>query len=240
MTGSDPQKMKTPKLVLFDIDGTLISARHPILSEAFFVTVENTFGVKDDRIYDYSKFEGATSRYICKAILEKHKVPVTEENIQKYFRAMYKYVVENMDESYGKGLFPEVIPFLTKLKENGIYRGVITGNGEDVGWHKLKVVGIDKYFDFGVFGDIPEKQDELAAQVGPKALNVLGFTFKPENIFVIGDTEKDVERAKAIGAKSIGVLTGRNDYLSAMQKAGADLIVSDLSDLEVINFIHNS
>ncbi|KKR34222.1 MAG: HAD family hydrolase [Candidatus Gottesmanbacteria bacterium GW2011_GWC2_39_8] len=182
MTGSDPQKMKTPKLVLFDIDGTLISARHPILSEAFFVTVENTFGVKDDRIYDYSKFEGATSRYICKAILEKHKVPVTEENIQKYFRAMYKYVVENMDESYGKGLFPEVIPFLTKLKENGIYRGVITGNGEDVGWHKLKVVGIDKYFDFGVFGDIPEKQDELAAQVGPKALNVLGFTFKPENI----------------------------------------------------------
>ena len=78
---------------------------------------------------------------------------------------------------------------------------LLTGNlvrGAEI---KLSHYGVWDYFEFGAFADDHHERNELRRFACARALEKHGEEFSPENIFVIGDTPRDIECGKVIGAK---------------------------------------
>ena len=106
--------------------------------------------------------------------------------------------------------------------------GLLTGNirlGAEI---KLRRFGIWDSFTTGAFGCEHHERNQLAAIARDRGSRILDADLAGEQILVIGDTPRDVECAKSIGARSVAVATGayRRDQLEAHQP---DFIFDDLS-----------
>ncbi|OGW81051.1 MAG: hypothetical protein A3G33_07780 [Omnitrophica bacterium RIFCSPLOWO2_12_FULL_44_17] len=124
---------------------------------------------------------------------------------------------------------PDILNLLSA--QNDILLSIATGNFEEAGWMKLEYGGIDQYFKFGGFGsDSPSRVNivQTAIQRGEKfLLEKIPF----HQVFVIGDTEHDINAAKVLGVKSIGVGAYHlsKDDLS---KHEPDFVMDDLQNAE--------
>ena len=229
-------KSKQKKLVLFDIDGTLIAGDHPVARKSVEFALKTVFGLEKVTI-DWKGHYGGTDRGIMTAIAQKHgqDKKISFKKIKQLAQARFEYFSTNMTPDYGQRILPgakKIIRILSEKKH--IILGVLTGNFEKVGKHKLKLMGIDHYFKFGIFGDLAKDRNELARNVFRLSKKKLNADFKPEQIIIIGDTPRDIKCAKAINAKVIGVTTGS---YSEKDLLGADLIVNNLNDKRVLKLI---
>ena len=110
--------------------------------------------------------------------------------------------------------------------------GLVTGNMEAIAWLKLQKVGLNKYFHFGGFGDKIVKRSGLVKNAIKASEQTFG-KLNTENIFLIGDTPRDIVGGQKVGVKTIGVATG--DFSEEeLAQAGADFIVKDLKDSEKV------
>lgn len=224
------------KLILFDIDGTLIKGDHPAAMDSMPQAIKKVFKI-EKITFDYSAFHGGTDKGIMMAIAQKHGVRKQhlKDKINQLAQARYEYFSLNVTQDYQDRELSGARNLLDILSKNKqIVLGLLTGNFEKVGWHKLKLTGLKKYFQFGVFGDLAANRVDLARQVFIHAKKKLKKEFKPQEILIIGDTPRDVECAKAIGARVVAVTTGAFDKKAL---AGADLIVNKL-DKKVLLFIN--
>lgn len=227
------------KLILFDIDGTLILGDHPVARQSINYAVEKVFKLKKVE-FDWTGHHGGTDKGIMKLVASTYIENLTgyDEKVEELAQARFDYFFNNISNNeYKKRLLPGAKEILEKLqKDKKIILGVLTGNFEKIGWHKLELVGLKKFFKFGVFGDIAENRNELAKNVFKLAKKKLKLDLKPQQIIIIGDTPRDVECAKYIGAKIIAVTTGA---YTADDLKQADLIVSNLKDTKIIQKINS-
>jgi phosphoglycolate phosphatase len=227
--------MKQKKLVLFDIDGTLLWGYNPLLRSRFAHAIEKVHGKKVDT--DWTRFEGGGDNYIIKTLLRD--IGISEEEINSLMlpvhEAVYDFFVANAPPDYASSILPGAKDILDTLK-NRVYLGLLTGNYEKTAMHKLKLIGLDQYFSFGVFGHEADHRDDLARLVQKKAKTHFGIHFKNENIFIIGDTPRDVSCAKAIQAKSIAVPTGKYT-MEQLATHHPDVLVENLLDPTVVKYI---
>ncbi len=197
--------VRVKKLILWDIDGTLIiSGRAGIfaLTKAF----KNTYG----REPDFSKLDvsGRTDQWIARQVLEQQGVPATAENIHAYLENYLKSLPGELETRPGRVL-PGIVELLEKFKHHpAIAQGLLTGNLQRGAQIKLEHYQVWHYFAFGAFGDDSPLRNELGPHAVRRANAKHAAEFAPENIFVIGDTPHDIECGKAIGAKTIAVATG--------------------------------
>ncbi|MCE1274525.1 MAG: HAD hydrolase-like protein, partial [Chlorobiales bacterium] len=106
-------------------------------------------------------------------------------------------------------LLEGVRQLLDELSElPGICLGLLTGNFEKSGRHKLKLPGIDHYFPFGAFADDALQRTELPPIALERARRMTGTNFSPSETVIIGDTEHDIRCARVLDARSIAVATG--------------------------------
>ncbi|MFC1711367.1 HAD family hydrolase [Patescibacteria group bacterium] len=224
------------KLVLFDIDGTLFKSRNPIGLKSIVVAIKNVFGV--DVEFNIAEHDGSTDRKIIVDLLKEKGISEDKVilKLAKLSEERTKYFVTHAGNTYKNSVFKEAVEFAQKLKSKNIYIGLLTGNFSQVGWKKLKMANIDSLFDFGLFGEMAENRNELAKLIFKKAKHKLNINFSKDNIFIIGDTPRDMECGKKAGVKTIGVATGIFNK-NILKKAGADLAVSNLGDKEVLNCI---
>lgn len=225
------------KLVLFDIDDTLIKGHYPGGIGRFYYICEKYLGKKVE--IDWKKFDGATTKKIIVDTFENHGMPKEkiEEKLEEIFEDAYNYFAKNLKDDYKERLIKDAETLVKKLfKEKNVYLGLLTGNEENVARLKISTVGLSDYFRFGVFGDISEDRNDLSRSVFKKAKKFLGIEFLPENIYIIGDTPNDIRCGKTIKAKTIGVATGKFT-VKELKKAKADLAVKSLADKRVLNFI---
>jgi phosphoglycolate phosphatase len=225
------------KLVLFDIDGTLI---HHVTSHRFEDQYEIALKQAYDIDHDFSvgRYNGKVDRFITWDIVREHGVS-REEFLKKfpsYIDAIHK-VLESRAKSNNLFIaFPEAVEFITHLsKKQNIFLGVITGNAQRIAHWKLSHTGIDTYFPFGLYGDEADDRNELAHLVFEKAKQVFHTSFLPTDITVIGDTVNDIRCGKAIGAYTIGVTTGMHGPESVLQAEKPDLVVDTLMDKRVLD-----
>jgi len=126
-----------------------------------------------------------------------------------------------------------VLPLLNTLTaQEGIVLGLVTGNLQVTAPIKLQAVGIaPSWFQVGGYGSDDQDRDKLPAIAARRAQTLTGHSFVGRQIVVIGDTPADVACGKAVGARTIGVLTGAlaNDRLEA---AEPDHLLPDFSDLD--------
>jgi phosphoglycolate phosphatase len=216
------------RLLLFDIDGTLIhsgGAGVRALKSAF----EERFGVADD--LHGIEIAGMTDSGIVVSILKKNDIPATNENIGGFLDSYVHFLSLELLRRKGK-LLPGVLELLEKLKSRPqLVLGLLTGNVSRGARLKLEHYGVWHFFEFGAFADDHQDRNRLGSFARARAKEKHGREFSPSQIDVIGDTPRDIACGKAIGARTIAVATGTWSR-EELAKYQPDFLIDDLSDVE--------
>jgi phosphoglycolate phosphatase-like HAD superfamily hydrolase len=229
-----PQASSATRLVLFDIDGTLLwsdgagrRAIHRALIEVFGDT-----GPADHR------FDGKTDPQIVRELMRVvgHDDTIIDARMDDLFARYVTCLREELrDPEHHATPLPGVVDLLDALaRRTDVALGLLTGNLVEGAAAKLEAVGIDPaIFVVGAYGSDHELRPELPAIAQRRAREVLGVDVSGRDVVVIGDTPADVECGRDIGARAIGVATGRytTDDLAAH---GAVAVFADLSDTDAV------
>ncbi len=227
------------KLVLFDIDGTIIAHAGTIVRAVsrYDIAIKEAYGV--DSVFDIQKYNGFIERSIVWDLIKDSGI-THEEFLQKfssYVEYLHKSLVELEKEGALYVTIPDAITLLAKLATiPDIALGVITGNAKRIAEWKLEKTGLAKYFSFGLYGDEADDRIELAGMVFEKAKAHFGQSFGREQIVVIGDTIHDIRAGEAIGAYTIAVTTGLHGPSAELAATEPDLLVDSLLDRKILTF----
>lgn len=220
--------MTQKRLLLFDIDGTLIhsgGAGVHALKSAF----KERFGVIDD-LHDI-EIAGMTDSGIVVSILNKHKIPATNENVSAFLDSYVHFLSLELPRRKGK-LLPGVLELLERLKSRPrLVLALLTGNVSRGAQLKLEHYGVWHFFEFGAFADDHRDRNRLGPFARARAKEKHGREFSASEIDVIGDTPRDIACGKALGARTVAVATGswNRERLAEYQP---DFLIDDLSDVE--------
>jgi phosphoglycolate phosphatase len=218
------------RLLLFDIDGTLIhsgGAGVHALKSAF----TERFGIVDE-LHDI-EIAGMTDSGIVVSILNKHKIPATNENVSAFLDSYVHFLSLELPRRVGK-LLPGVLELLEKLKSRPhLVLALLTGNVSRGAQLKLEHYGVWHFFEFGAFADDHHDRNRLGTVARARAKEKHGRQFSTSEIDVIGDTPRDIACGKAFGARTIAVATGtwKRDQLA---KYEPDFLIDDLSNVQGI------
>ena len=222
------------RLVLFDIDKTLLvgsNFHYKALKDA----LSEVYGIKNPKAV--KKMQGMTDlKIICETLSQENMdLKTIKAGLNECMELMYLKFRDALQKNDLKVL-EGVKPLLENLQRLEIPMGLVTGNIEAIAWLKLEKVGLKKYFKFGGFGDKIIKRSGLVKNALDASANNLG-TINRKNIFLIGDTPRDIIGGKKFGVRTIGVATG--DFsVEELILAGAEFVLEDLNNtknvLEII------
>jgi phosphoglycolate phosphatase-like HAD superfamily hydrolase len=146
-------------------------------------------------------------------------------------RELYLERLEERLDRERMELLPGVEQLLAELAaQPGVALGLLTGNWEGGARIKLSRFGLDRYFDFGAFGDDGVERRELLPVALERAFRATGNRFAPEEALIVGDSVRDVDCGRAHGVPVLGVTTGWTSAQS-LAAAGADRVVASLAGL---------
>jgi phosphoglycolate phosphatase-like HAD superfamily hydrolase len=219
------------KLLLFDVDQTLIStggAGIRALNRAFqkLYSVENAM----DGILPHGK----TDPGIIREILHRHPVPPLNERTDGFPTSMtailesyLEFLDNEIDSTSSYKILPGIEGILNSFAgRSDIAIGLATGNVEAGARIKLERGNLNRYFPFGGFGSDSEDRTELVRQGAERAATYLGHMPAATDVFVIGDTPRDIFAGREAGFLTVGVATGK--YSKAeLAESGATVAISD-------------
>jgi phosphoglycolate phosphatase-like HAD superfamily hydrolase len=219
------------RLLLFDIDGTLLTVGNSVHGKAFDHAVRTVTG-KHIRVASADPY-GRTDTSICLIMLALAGLEPAEaqEALPRVFGLMVDYYLEH-EVDLRAHILPGVREILEFLVSDGAYlTAILTGNLEPIGWHKLKRAHLAQYFSFGAFGDASAERNDLVGVARLQARQRFGRDFDSRDIVVIGDTPRDIACGKANGTITVGVATGSFTWEQLTGK-GADVIIGGLGGSE--------
>jgi phosphoglycolate phosphatase len=194
------------RLVLFDIDGTLIHTGGAG-EKAFARIFANIFGVSDGT--ERLKFAGRTDPSIVREFFLHNAIEPSPQNFQQFFEA-YVFMLDEMLRSLPGGVHRGVWKWLHDLRSlpDPPAVGLLTGNirlGAEI---KLRRFSLWEQFEVGGFADDSDDRNEIAAAAKQRGEEALKRKLKGSEVLVIGDTPLDIACARHIGAKVLAVGTG--------------------------------
>ena len=198
------------KLVLFDIDGTLLRS-DGAGRRAVTRALREVFGSTGPTDY---WFDGKTDPQIVRDLmrLDGHDDARIDADMR---RLLDRYVGYLQEELTAPGFRASPLPGIPELldaleQRDDVILGLLTGNIEPGARAKLTAVGIEpSRFRVGAFGSDHEHRPELPAIAQRRTRDSLGVHVEGPAMVVIGDTPADVTCGKSLGARAIGVATGR-------------------------------
>jgi phosphoglycolate phosphatase-like HAD superfamily hydrolase len=224
--------MTPSRLVLFDIDGTILltagAGRRAItaaLAEA--VGPSDAFG----RI----RFDGKTDPQIVTELLAStgDPGPHPPERVRSFCDRYVALLERELADPVGVTLMPGFPRILDRLEaERGVVIGLLTGNLERGAILKLRAAGIDPgRFKVGAYGsDSPDRPD-LPAIAARRAEPFFGWAPSGSEVVIIGDTPADIACGLGIGARAVAVATGSYS-VAQLEACGPHAVFNDLSDTE--------
>ena len=222
--------MPAKRLLLWDIDGTLIStgaAGHGAIVRA---TAERFGG---DGNLDGVEIAGRTDLAIAHQVLEKYGAPVTDANARAFLEIYLRMLAEELPRREGRVL-PGVRELLEELaSQPEATLGLLTGNLVRGAKLKLQHYDLWRFFAFGGFADDHHDRNQLGPFALSRALAGTGIKFAGSQVDVIGDTGHDIACGKAIGARTIAVATGSwsREQLAPYEP---DFLFDDLSKVDEV------
>jgi phosphoglycolate phosphatase len=223
------------RLVLWDVDGTLVAAG-PAAREAFYRAVSSVLGRAADRDVQMS---GKTDPQIALEILAR--IAVSDQDARRYLPDVLRELERNLESAVeeirrdgrpmeGAG---EVLQRLHGIP--GVIQSVLSGNLAANARMKLGAFGLDRWLDLesGAYGSDAEERSELVPIALAHVHRRHGVRFDPGEVWVVGDTTRDLDAARAGGARCLLVATGRFS-LDELTRARADAVLADLSDVEEV------
>jgi phosphoglycolate phosphatase-like HAD superfamily hydrolase len=225
------------KLLLFDIDGTLMlsgGAARRAMDRAFF----ELYGIDD--AFGSVVPDGKTDPLIFREIVASHGLVIDDE-ITAFDTLAKRYVVyleDEMPRADRARLMPGAVTLLEHLSklDGDVSLGLLTGNFEATARIKLGRFGLNRFFPFGAYGSDHAEREALLPVAVVRAERHLGLRIGlGRHVVVIGDTPRDVECARLHGATAVGVAASRYT-LDELRAAGAQVVLPNLGDLDA--FMH--
>jgi phosphoglycolate phosphatase-like HAD superfamily hydrolase len=217
------------KLVLFDIDGTLVltgGAGLRAMNRACAELVGHADALSGIPV------AGRTDRIILSDVLQRSGRELDEEMLV-YLRDRY---VDNLREEIqldGRGVkavMPGIRELLDALDDrHDVFMGLLTGNFEAGAKIKLEHFDLWRYFQCGAFADDAADRNALVPFALERARGCGLPDLAAEHILVVGDTPHDIACAHAVSAIGVGVATG-GFTVDELRDAGADVVFEDLGN----------
>jgi len=217
------------KLVLFDVDGTLLSASgagRRSLDRAMR-DVYGTSGPIDS--YD---FRGGTDPQIIRDLLGR--AGLDEAAIRADEETVYRRYATLLETEIGDGRGVTIYPGVRELVEtlaarHDVVVGLLTGNIEAGARIKLRPTGLWPFFRLGAYGSDDADRTRLPRVAAGRAEQLVGRAFRGPDTVIIGDTPRDIGCARAFGARAIAVATGWHS-LDDLAAHRPDYVFADFSD----------
>jgi len=216
------------KLILFDIDGTILST-HGIPRIAMGNVLAHLYqNFNYDENYNFS---GRTDWEIIEHLLtfDDRKVSMP------FIRNIMDLFIEELDTQLQNGkeplLFPGVKELIFYLSENkNTDLGLVTGNISHGARIKLEKTGLWKYFPVGGYGDDARDRSDLPPIAISRAEKYYKRKYEITDIWILGDSIYDISCAKDNSLCSLAVSTGLTEY-ETLKKSKPDVLVKNLFDL---------
>jgi phosphoglycolate phosphatase-like HAD superfamily hydrolase len=222
------------KVVLFDIDGTILWT-DGAGRRAVYTALEDVFGAP---VPEGHEFDGKTDPQIVRELMQR--AGVTQGDIDgRLEHALERYVQLLQTELGALESHDHVLPGIRELLDaleprEDVLLGLLTGNVLPGAVAKLTAVGLDAArFRVGAFGSDHAHRPELPAIARERAQALLGRQIPGSDVVVIGDTPADMGCGRGIGARAIGVATGRYS-VEELRACGAAAVFGDLSDTDAV------
>lgn len=219
------------RLILFDIDGTLVSGGPA--KDAFVDAMTDVYGTPGD--FENVSFAGKTDPQIARELLVAVGLP--DDTIVNGFERLWEGYLGNLEArlperpvSVLPGV-PELLDALSEVDDVGV--GLLTGNIAGGARLKLSSGGLWGGFDFGSYGSDHEERDELPMIALDRARELWGSHLVPRDAVVVGDTPRDVQCGKAGGTRTLAVATG-SFSLDALAATNPDHARADLTQTEEV------
>ena len=223
------------KLILFDIDGTLLmtggagkEAFDRVFQECFDVT-----GAWRDIHPD-----GRTDPSLIVELFEKNlgRRPRPEE-MARVTHAYARAMEECLPRSARFRLLPGVVELLNLISDRGLgLLGLATGNFEVTASQKLRHAGLHHYFQFGGYGSDHAGRLELTRTAVERGRSLLGRNIPNEEIILVGDTVHDIECGRRLDLTTVAVATGSTPR-ATLAAARPDFVLDDFTPLAEVALI---
>lgn len=216
------------KILLFDIDGTLLNsggAGYRAMTRAFKALFDIENGLK-----------GVTLSGMTDAVIFKNACEANDVAFQNHKQAEFKKIyleflrVEMPKPNPEKFMCPgidELLPVLADIPD--IYLGLLTGNFTEGARIKLDDFGLNKFFEFGAFGDDNSDRNLLYNYAIERFTKKYGLIPHGSQVWIIGDTPRDIACAQPHNAWSVAVATG-SFTTEDLAMENPHFLFNDLSD----------
>jgi phosphoglycolate phosphatase-like HAD superfamily hydrolase len=233
------QAEMTKKLILFDIDGTLIvsgGAGARAMTRAF----EETWGLSD--ALRHVDVAGRTDNIILEDALRATGIVAAGEPLERFKRIYCEFLRDELSSANGvaygnstgngrpKCVLPGIQPLLEALlARQDVSLALLTGNFPESAEIKLRHFDLWEYFEWGVYGNEATDRHDLLPIALQRHLDRGAPSIDPADVIIVGDTPHDISCAHRGGAKAIAVATG-NYTLDVLSGCRPDVLVQDLTD----------
>lgn len=220
------------KLILFDIDGTLVlsgRAGARAMARAF----AEVLGVSDG--FQSIPMAGRTDAWIVAQVAAQRGLPCDDQTLRRVHDTYIAHLEHEIQrDGPQKGVLPGVRSLLEALAPRpDAFLGLLTGNFERGAHIKLQYFDLWRYFRCGAFGDAAQERNGLLQTALARVEACGGPPVGPRDVVIVGDTPLDVAVAVAGGARSLAVATGSYDA-ETLRASGADVVLENLSDLKSV------
>jgi phosphoglycolate phosphatase len=216
------------KLLLFDIDGTLLRAEdatRQAINEAF----QNLFQI-DGSLKDMSFLAWTDLALFHEAAVKLIGRTLDGGEYAAFTRAYTQYLQGRL-QTCKFYLMPGVAALLPRLSaREDVILGLETGNIESAARLKLERGGISHYFPSGGFGSDSSERSELIQKAIERAGEMAGAAIPVKDIYVIGDAPYDISAGKKVGVHTIAVGTGIVEQSKVLAEK-PDYYLKDLTDI---------
>ncbi len=215
------------KLLIWDIDGTLIQGRE-IGRRSMDIAFFDLYGIESG--FKLIDMAGRIDAVILSDAYKFHNI--SNKDSKAYFDRYSIILNQEVKKLNAPIEAPGILSLLEAINPKPDFYCVLgTGNTERAARIKLSYHDMNKYFTTGGFGDNEQERWQVILEAINNAKSYFTINFTSENIYVIGDTPRDIECGKKIGVKTIGVATG---YFTTEQLKDccADYVFDDFLDME--------
>jgi phosphoglycolate phosphatase len=219
-------KSSTPRpvAVLFDVDETLVHTGGAG-ARSWTAAFQKLYGLPAD-IGQHTSAGETDPQVARETFVGVIGRPPSDEELDKLYVQYLLHLADDILISEHYRMLPGADRCLQALGDAGVLLGLVSGAMEGAARTKLIPANLNRYFIFGAYGSDSADRAELTTIAIEKATRLhAGLT--PSEVFVVGDTPRDIEAAKAAGAVSVGVATG-NYSVAELGEAGGDHVLESL------------
>ncbi|HEY1488969.1 MAG TPA: haloacid dehalogenase-like hydrolase [Micromonosporaceae bacterium] len=216
-------------LVLWDIDHTLIDGG-AVSRLAYATAFQRVAGRPMDVPW---LFNGRTELAAATEVMRAHGVEPEPALIATFMELLVAEYRDRFDDLAAHGrVLPGVVDALAAVGTMAqVHQSVLTGNLYELAVLKLTALGLAERVDFriGAYGGDAYERTDLPVHAFDRTERFLGRRYVGADTVIIGDTVRDIVTARAVGARAVGVATGRTTS-AELAAAGADVVLADLAD----------